>query len=127
MSCRDHDDLNCREPCLEPPDRLCQSTVPCRNRRPSVSADQGGLFDVADFDATTWKHLVETGYEQGLASGYHHDRRNRRTNGSIPLSNVRRAARETRLRQRIAEERRQTVMSLSRFHLGLQKDDSILL
>lgn len=82
------------------------------------NADQGGLFDVADFDATTWNRLVETGYEQhldedGLASGNRHDRRNRPTLANEWLNPVerrarksRRAAREARLRQRIAEERR---------------------
>ena len=50
------------------------------------NADQGGLFDVADFDATTWNRLMETGYKQhldedGLASGNRHDRRRWRTNG----------------------------------------------
>ncbi|CAJ1952569.1 unnamed protein product [Cylindrotheca closterium] len=82
------------------------------------NADQGGLFDVAEFDATTWKNLLETGYEkhldkEGLASGNRSDRRNPPTLANEWLNPVeqrarqsRRAAREARLRQRIAAERR---------------------
>ncbi|CAJ1944837.1 unnamed protein product [Cylindrotheca closterium] len=45
------------------------------------NADQGGLFDVAEFDATTWKNLLENGHKkhldkEGLASAKRHDRQN---------------------------------------------------
>ncbi|CAJ1961247.1 unnamed protein product [Cylindrotheca closterium] len=65
------------------------------------NADQGGLFDVAEFDATTWQSLVETGYEkhldeEGLASGSRHDRRKRPTLANEWLNPVEKRARKSR-------------------------------
>mmetsp|Transcript_15060 Transcript_15060/g.36762 ORF Transcript_15060/g.36762 Transcript_15060/m.36762 type:complete len:970 (-) Transcript_15060:1237-4146(-) len=79
------------------------------------NADHGGLYDVREFNADTWQSLLESGYEQHLdddelANG---NRRNRPTLANEWLNPVerrarksRQAAREARIRQRIAEERR---------------------